>query len=464
MKSLSTAALALTLPSLFTGALAISLPPYPTDAPAIPPQATRSEIEASAAKTVPESPVSNVKGLAFDRFYQLWMENTNFEDAAAVEDMQWLASQGILLTNYYGVTHPSMPNYCASVGGDTWGMDHDSFIEMPSNISTVADLLDTKGISWGEYQEDLPYAGFEGFNFTNPVTSDDDYARRHNPLINFKSITNNKTRARQIKSFTEFEYDLSNKKLPQWAFMTPNVTNDAHDTNITFGGKWERGYMANLLKNEYFMNNTMVLLTFDEDGYVENNRVFSVLVGGAVPDHLKGTKDDTFYTHYSSIASVSANWGLPSLGRWDCGANLFEIVANKTGYVNYEVDTTNLLLNETYPGPAAIGWIGKYSPVWPIPITDAKCSAGHGVLDSVKSQYGSLSPTYNYTSPFPIDAKNDYNTNVTAVRLSSTASTNSTAGTPSAQTKTTISAGVAVSASSSTTISAVLGSLLFCLI
>ncbi|KAE8415262.1 phosphoesterase-domain-containing protein [Aspergillus pseudocaelatus] len=439
--------------TLLTPALVLALPPYPNVT--IPSGPSLSEIEATAATTLPESPVSNVKGLAFDRFYQLWMENTNFEDAGADENMQWLASQGILLTNYFGVTHPSQPNYCASVGGDTWGMDHDSLIDMPANISTIVDLLDTKDISWGEYQEHLPYAGFQGFNYSNQATLRDDYARRHNPLINFRSVTNNGTRARRIKSFTDFQDDLANKTLPQWAFITPNVTNDAHDTNISFGAKWERGWMSNLFNDPYFMNNTLVLLTFDEDAYLENNRVFSVLVGGAVPDHLKGTKDDTFYTHYSSIATVSANWGLPSLGRWDCGANIFEIVSNKTGYVNYEVDTTHLLLNQTYPGRAAIGWIGKYSPVWPIPITDAQCSAGHGVLDSVKSLYGSLSPTYNYTSPYPMDAKNNYNMNVTAVRTSNTTTGASV---------TAVSAGTAVTAPSSAIITLALGGFLFCLV
>ncbi|KAL2821225.1 acid phosphatase [Aspergillus granulosus] len=446
--------------SLLTPTLALSLPPYPEYT--IPSGPSLSEIEAAAATTLPESPVSNVHGLAFNRFYQLWMENTNYDDAAADENMRWLASQGILLTNYFGVTHPSMPNYCASVGGDTWGMDHDNFVQMPANISTVADLLDTKGISWGEYQEHLPYAGFQGFNFSNQVTMKDDYARRHNPLVLFDSITNNSTRVRQIKNFTSFEDDLANRTLPQWAFVTPNVTNDAHDTNITFGAKWERGWIADLLNNEYFMNNTLVLLTFDEDGYAKNNKVFSVLLGGAVPDHLKGTQDDTFYTHYSSIATVSANWGLPSLGRWDCGANIFEIVANKTGYVNYEVDTTNLLLNQTYPGPEAIGWIGKYSPVWPIPVTDAQCSAGNGVLESVKSAYGDISPTYNYTSPYPWDAKNNYNVNVTAVRkgTSSTTSTNMTSGDSTIPT----GASMAVTAPSSTTIALIFGGLLAYLI
>lgn len=34
-----------------------------------------SDIKAAAATTLPESPTSNVKGLAFDRFYQIWIEN-----------------------------------------------------------------------------------------------------------------------------------------------------------------------------------------------------------------------------------------------------------------------------------------------------------------------------------------------------------------------------------------------------
>lgn len=210
-----------------------------------------------------------------------------------------------------------MPNYCAAAGGDTFGMDNDDFKQIPGNVSTIADLLDTKGISWGEYQEQIPYPGFQGFNFSNQQTYAPDYVRKHNPLVLYDSVVVNGTRARQIKGFDDFENDLASQQLPQWAFITPNMTNDAHDTNITFGAKWERNWMSPLLKNEYFMNNTVVLLTFDEDKtYPKDNRIFSVLVGGAIPDHLKGTKDDTFYTHYSSIATVSANWGLPSLGRW----------------------------------------------------------------------------------------------------------------------------------------------------
>ncbi|CAG8038608.1 unnamed protein product [Penicillium salamii] len=395
-----------------------------------------AQISAAAATTKPEITTSDVKGLSFDRFYQVWLENIDFEDSAADTNMQWLASQGILLTNFYAVTHPSEPNYCAAAGGDTFGMDNDDFKQMPENISSIADLLDTKSISWAEYQEHIPHAGFQGFNFSNQHSHKPDYVRKHNPMVLYDSVVANDSRARSIKSFEDFENDIKAKQLPQWAFITPNMTNDAHDTNITFAAKWERPWMANLFQNEYFMKDTLVLLTFDEDStYTKGNRIFSILVGGAVPEHLQGTKDDTFYTHYSSIATISANWGLPSLGRWDCGANIFQIVANKTGYVNYEVDKTHLTLNQTYPGPMSIGDketgnTSKFIPDWPIPITDSneKCSAGHGILDIVKSTYGKLHPTYNYTTPFPWDSRYGYNDKVTFKRPSNTTHTNSTTG------------------------------------
>lgn len=154
-------------------------------------------------------------------------------------------------------------------------MDNDDFNQIPANVSTVADLLETKGVSWAEYQEHIPYPGFQGYNYSNQKTFDDDYVRKHNPLMLYDSVVKNDTRARQIKNFTDFESDLADKKLPQWAFITPNMTNDAHDTNITFAAKWERSWMSELLKNDYFMNDTVVLLTFDEDdSYSKGNRIF----------------------------------------------------------------------------------------------------------------------------------------------------------------------------------------------
>jgi acid phosphatase len=372
----------------------------------------------------------------------------DYSAAAGNLNQKYLASQGITLTNYFAITHPSEPNYCAAAAGDNFGMDNDDFIAIPSNISTVVDLLDTKGIAWAEYQEDIPYPGFEGFNFSNQVTFNNDYVRKHDPLILFESVTQNTTRLGLIKNFTTFNDDLQKQQLPQWAFFTPNMTDDGHDTNITFASKWERSWLAPLLNNSYFMENTLILLTFDETELkTTHNKVFSILLGGAVPDSLKGTTDDTFYNHYSAISSVSVNWGLPSLGRWDCNANVFQIVANKTGYVNYEVDTKNLFFNASYPGPLSDD---KFIPIWPAPDTTAKCAAGKGVLQAVVGTWSQTTPTYNYSSPYPYDAANGINAAGSATRPSANSTSSGSSSSASASGSSTVSAtSSSASASSS---------------
>ncbi|KAH1275355.1 hypothetical protein KXX33_006545 [Aspergillus fumigatus] len=371
-----------------------------------------SEIEAAQATVLPHSPVSNVKGLAFDRFVNIWLENTDFDKAAADAHMSALAKKGLLLTNFWAVTHPSEPNYCAAAGGDTFGMDNDNFNQVPANVSTIADLFDTKNIAWGEYQEHLPYPGYQGFRY--PESGPNDYVRKHNPAILFDSVTQDATRLRQIKNFTSFYDDLKNHRLPQHMFITPNMTNDAHDTNITFAATWSWNFLSELLENDYFTKDTLILLTFDENGtYKLGNKIYSILLGGAVPKHLIGKEDNTYYNHYSVIASLSANWGLPSLGRWDCGANLLSFIAEKTGYVNWEVDTSNLYLNHSYPGPLSTS---SHTPNWPVPLTKGSCSAGHGILKAVRKTYKDMAPTYNYTSPVPYDAASKTNVGVKYTR------------------------------------------------
>lgn len=381
-----------------------------------------SDIQAAAATVVPSSPKSDVEGVAFKRFYQVWLENIDYGNASDVPDQQYLASKGITLSNFWAVAHPSEPNYASTAAGDQFAMDNDDFWQIPSNISTIVDLLDTKGISWGEYQEHMPYAGFQGFNYSNQQSYANDYVRKHNPLILFDSVTQNASRAAQIKNFSSMYTDIDNNALPQWAFITPNMTNDAHDTNITFAAAWERGFIEKVQNYTDFWNETLILLTFDETGdYPIHNRVFSILIGGAIPDELVGTTDDTFYTHYSTLATVQANWGLPSLGRWDCGANIFQIVSNKTGYTNYEVDTTNLYMNSSFIGPLSTNTYSNYSSAWAVPATgNQTCSAGNGILDSIKSTWGKLAPTYNYTSPFPFDTKSGKDLNVAFSRNGTT--------------------------------------------
>jgi len=146
--------------------------------------------------------------------------------------------------------------------------------------------------------------------------------------------------------------------LPQWMFVTPNMVDDGHDTSIDYAASWLQFWLYPLLNDTNFNDNgTLIVLTFDEtETYTVNNNVLTILLGGAVPKSAWGTTDSTYYTHYSLLSTVEANWGLGSLGRGDTNktlSNVFSFVAAATGYTNLNVSSDDVLTNATgtIPGP-----------------------------------------------------------------------------------------------------------------
>ncbi|KZL68537.1 acid phosphatase, partial [Colletotrichum incanum] len=361
-------------------------------------------VAAAAATAKTSSPTSNVKGKAFDRFVIIWNENTDYDKARGDPNLAWLTQRGILLDNNFAVTHPSEPNYFASVSGDYFGMQNDDFNRADRNVSTVFDLLDTKGISWGTYQEDLPFSGFEGMAWVNQKNGANDYVRKHNPPIFFDSVTSSEQRLSQIKNVSmsqpersQFHKDLKANKLPQWIWVTPNMTSDGHDTSVTVAGTWTRNFLEPLLEDKKFMNNTLVLVTFDEnETYGQQNRILGILLGDAVPKELIGSTDSNFYNHYSELATVQANWDLPTLGRWDVGANVYKSVAEKTNSVVRQWSTAATVPDRFWNQSYAGFFNTKATKQYPKPnLALEKNAAGRKILDSVKQTWkDSQAPTY----------------------------------------------------------------------
>ncbi|KAF2709449.1 phosphoesterase-domain-containing protein [Pleomassaria siparia CBS 279.74] len=343
-----------------------------------------------------------IKGKAFDRFAVIWLENTDYDLAIGDPSLAWLAKKGITLTNNFAVTHPSMPNYMAAISGDYYGTNHDDLTLIPSNVSTVIDLLEEKGISWGEYQEDMPYTGFEGEEYKNQKTGANMYVRKHNPAVLYDSVADQSVRLAKIKNLTQFNADLNANTLPQWMFITPNMTSDGHDTTVTVAGTWSRAFLEPLLANKNLMNNTLVLVTFDENHtYTTQNRIVGILLGDSIPASLIGTTDDTYYNHYSEMASVQANWGLNTLGRWDVGANVFKHVAEQTGDTvrkwSNEVPFSSMFFNVSYAGPLNNKNTLK---TWAAPTTNGTY-AGRSVAPMVVSTWGHLVSNYSSSLETP---------------------------------------------------------------
>lgn len=86
--------------------------------------------------------------------------------------------------------------------------------------------------------------------------------------MSFDNIRNNPARCQNIVNAQDhFSQDVSlGQNAPQYMFYTPNLKNDAHDTNVTYSVTKLRELVDTMQSNQEFMKNTLILVTFDENG------------------------------------------------------------------------------------------------------------------------------------------------------------------------------------------------------
>lgn len=111
-----------------------------------------------------------------------------------------LAARGALATNYHAVTHPSLPNYLALLGGSTFGIGDDC-TECEATGDNLALQLSRAGTSWRAYMGGLPSPCFPG-------ATSGDYAKRHNPFMYFPSIAEDPGRCARVVPQTRLDADL----------------------------------------------------------------------------------------------------------------------------------------------------------------------------------------------------------------------------------------------------------------
>ena len=82
------------------------------------------------------------------------MENTSYDDLLSPNNtnttfIQQLAANNGLATDYFGVTHASLPNYIAATSGQTWGSNSDDVAQVPPfDHQNLVDQLEAAGVSW----------------------------------------------------------------------------------------------------------------------------------------------------------------------------------------------------------------------------------------------------------------------------------------------------------------------------
>ncbi len=166
----------------------------------------------------------------FDHIFVIVLENHSAGGVIGdpnTPNITALAKQYGLASKYYGVTHPSEPNYIAMTAGDNFGVNNDD----PANrfdAPNIVDQLEAAGYSWGAYMESMPSVGFLG-DFA-PSSANALYASKHNPFVLFNDIRSSPTRLSHIKPYGWLSGDLNGgpRAVPNFVYIVPNQCHDMH--------------------------------------------------------------------------------------------------------------------------------------------------------------------------------------------------------------------------------------------
>lgn len=253
--------------------------------------------------------------LNLDHIFIVVMENKSYDDIVKNDEAPYINSLinlGGLATNYDGVAHPSLPNYLALIGGDTFGITSDC-TDCFVKAKNITDEITAAGKTWKAYLED--------YTDDCSLGNSGSYAQRHNPFIYFDSIRNDPKKCANLVSFDQLIPDIQNESLPNYVWITPNTCNDMHDCSVATGDKWLSQNLPQIIHSYAFTKqNSLLILTWDESEMTEGNRVATILYGANVKS---ASVSGAHYNHYSILSLIEKSWGLSSLTKNDKDANPF---------------------------------------------------------------------------------------------------------------------------------------------
>jgi phosphatidylinositol-3-phosphatase len=229
-----------------------------------------------------------------------------------------LATANGLATQYYADVHPSLPNYFMLTAGATIAQD-DGFTGVVTQDNVVS-ALTAAGKTWKCYAEDLPSPGYLGGDVLP-------YAHHHNPFVYFSDVQNSSAQAANIVPMTQLATDISSNSLPDYAFIIPDLENDAHDCppgmstctdsqTLANADQWLATNFKPLLASSAFKN-SLLIITFDESVFTDlapaplgGGQVATVLVSPLAKPGYQSTK---FYQHESALRLMMEGLGIKDL-------------------------------------------------------------------------------------------------------------------------------------------------------
>ncbi len=298
----------------------------------------------------------------YQHIVEIMMENTSYSTIIGnpvAPQLNALANAYGLATNYFGVTHPSEPNYMASIAGSNFGVQDDNqFYCTPALASTdphcfgttvnhtvaaptLADQLTAAGMTWRGYFQNLPPIPSSGlittgpdangpYSFKWPSNAIALYASKHNPFLNF---TGTQGALANMVPDTHLATDLAARKLPNFSLVVPDQCHDMHGTGtcsdpnglISAGDTYAGSIVREIMNSPVWDQGTnAIVITWDEDDFSDEGqpgtgccgfdpgggRVATIVITNQGEQHIT---DNIPYNHYSLLLSMEDAFGLPCL-------------------------------------------------------------------------------------------------------------------------------------------------------
>ena len=304
------------------------------------------KVDAEGPTAAPLTPPPSTVG-QLDHVFMVYLENKGVGQIAGSPNAPYINSlidQYGYASNYYGVTHPSDPNYYPIIGGSDFGFNYNCPSNcFPAGTPNLADNIEAAGLTWAGYMDGgggysdpndrLPFLAF------SDIYNDPDRVATH--LFDISKLGQDLADPRTAPNYVWFSADDdTNMEGPtdfpvgifNWAL---GFLNPAHQYNVKAGDEWLQGPVSAIMNSATWLDSdqkSAIVVTFDEDFNNittgvgnEGNHIVTVVIPsqGAVD---AGMRDghfvaDDHYNHYSLLRTIEDSLGLPRLTNNDKFAN-----------------------------------------------------------------------------------------------------------------------------------------------
>ena len=278
----------------------------------------------------------------FQHVFIIMMENTGYDTLIGNLNAPFInaaATNYGLANHYYGVTHPSQPNYIAATSGSTNGVadDNDTTID----VANIVDQLEANHKTWKAYMQSYSLC----ITPLDHSCGNQLYERKHNPFISYQDVQSDPARVAKIVDFGQLATDLASRHVADYVWISPDQCHDMHGRGstpddpcdfsqvpalIAAGDLFLQNTVSAIMNSSAWTGNSVIFVMWDEsdftgtglDGFGDDTgccdsvpdqgggHVLAITISHS--DHAP-RNSNVAYNHHSMLATIEDGWQLGCL-------------------------------------------------------------------------------------------------------------------------------------------------------